>query len=314
MVNFKNMFDLIIIGAGPAGLTAAIYAARKKLNFKILAQKIGGEQVLATRDIENWPGTKLISGQEFIQNLIDHLKAYGIEVEEGKVVSKIEKKGEGFLLKLKTGEEYSARSIIIASGKRPRHLEIPGEKEFEGKGVSFCSICDAPLFSNKVVAVIGSGNAGLESALDLTRYAKKIYVLEIGPKIVGDELLQERLKKTSKVEFILNALSRKIEGEKFVSSLIYQDKNSKEIKELKVDGVFVHIGSVPSVDFLKGFLEINSANEIVIDPKTNQTSIEGIFAAGDVTDVKWKQIVVAAGEGAKAALSAYEYLKGQLKI
>lgn len=303
------IYDLIIIGGGPAALTAAIYGARKKLNLKVLAQRIGGEQLFATGKIENYPGIPSIpSGLEFINKLKDQVKEYNVDVEEGQEVVKIEKKNGNFLVKTKMGSEYEAKAIIVASGKKPRKLGVPGEKEFEGRGISYCSVCDAPLFPNKTVAVIGGGNAGLDSAMDLTKYAKKIYVLEFGPKIIGDEATQKKLKETGKVEFITMAQSKEIKGEKFVTSLIYEDRNTKEIKELSVQGVFIHVGTVTSVDFAKGFLELNPANEIVIDPKTNQTSVEGIFAAGDVTDVKWKQIIVACGEGAKAALSAYQYL------
>lgn len=301
--------DLVIIGAGPAALTAAIYTARKKLNFEVLAQRVGGEQVLLTNDIENWPGTKLISGIGLIRKFRKHIENYGVKIKGGQEVVKIEKEGKRFLVKTRRGEEYRARAIIIASGKKPRHLRVPGGKEFEGKGVSYCSICDAPLFRGKTVAVIGGGNAGLESALNSAKYARKIYILELGSKAIGDEFLQEKLKETGKVEFIFNARTVEIKGGKFVTGLIYEDRVTREKKELAVKGVFVHVGQITSSDFIKDFLETSNANEIIIDPKTNQTSVKGIFAAGDVTNVKWKQIVVAAGEGAKAALSAYEYLQ-----
>lgn len=302
--------DLIIIGGGPAAVSAAIYAARKKINFKTLAQKIGGEQLFEMGKIENYPGIKSIpSGMEFIKMLRSHLEEYNIDIKEGEEVVKIEKKNNNFLIKTKKGSEYETKAIIIASGKKPRKLGVPGEKEFEGKGVSYCSICDAPLFLDKNVAVVGGGNAGLDSALDLIRYANKVYVLEFGPKIIGDASTQEKLKESGKVEFIVNALTQEIKGEKFIKGLVYQDKKTGKTKELLVEGVFVHVGSITSIDFVKGFLEINSANEIVINHKTCQTSIKGIFAAGDVTDVHFKQIVIAAGQGAIAALSAHQYLE-----
>lgn len=302
--------DLIIIGGGPAAFSAAIYSARKKINFKILAQKIGGEQLLYTGKIENYPGIKSVSsGIELIQKFQEHAKNYNIDIKEGQEVVKIEKSENNFLVKTKRGKEYETKAIIIASGKKPRQLGVPGEKEFEGKGVSYCSVCDAPLFQDKVVAVVGGGNAGLDSAVDLTKYAKKIYVLEFGPRFIGDPATQEKLKKTGKVEFIVMAQSKEIKGDRFVTGLVYEDRNTKEEKELEVQGVFVNIGSVTSVDFVKGFLELNSANEIITNHKTCQTSVEGIFAAGDVTDVQWKQIVIAVGEGARAALSAYQYLQ-----
>lgn len=304
------LYDLIIIGGGPAAISAAIYSARKKLNFKVLAQRIGGEQLLAAGKIENYPGIKSIpSGLEFIKLLREHLKEYNVDIEEGQEIAKIEKKNDSFLVKTKRGSEYEAKSIIIASGKNPRPLGVPGEKEFEGKGVSYCSICDAALFPNKTVAVIGGGNAGLDSAMDLTKYAKKIYVLEFGPKIIGDEATQEKLRETGKVEFIVSAATKEIKGKKFVTGILYEDRKTQEIKELSVDGVFIHVGTVTSADFVKGFLELNSANEIVINHKTCQASVEGVFAAGDVTDVPFKQIIIAGGQGATAALSAYQYLE-----
>lgn len=302
------MLDLIIIGGGPAGLTSAIYAARKKLNFKVVSQKIGGEQLLITSKIENYPGLKSVTGIEFIQKIREHVEKYEVQIAEGQEVVKIRKQDKGFLIKTRTDQKYTARAIIIASGKKPSKLNVPGEKEFEGRGVSYCSICDAPLFRGEIVAVIGGGNAGLESALDLAKYAEKIYILERSPKIIGDKILQEQLKKTGKIRFINSTIVQEIKGGKFVSSLIYQGKEAKEAKELLVRGVFIHVGSISSVDFVRDFLEINNANEIVIDPETNQTSVQGIFAAGDITNVKWKQIIVAAGEGAKAALSASQYL------
>lgn len=302
------VYDVVIIGGGPAALTAGIYSARKKLNALLLAQKIGGEQVLNIWTLENYPGIKSISGRDFMAVLQKQAQSFNLPIQEGEEALELLKKNNNFLITTKRGQ-YEARAIVIASGKTPRHLGISGEKEFEGKGVSFCSICDAPLFGGKEVAVIGGGNAGLDSALDLAKYATKIYVLEFGPKIIGDEDTQEKLKKTEKVDFFVNAAVKEIKGEKFVTGLVYEDRATGQQKELKVRGVFVHIGSVTSAEFAKGLVELNSAGEIVIDHKTNQTSVEGVFAAGDVTDIPWKQIVIAAGEGAKAALSAYQYLQ-----
>jgi len=299
------MFDLIIIGGATAGLTSAIYAIRKKLKVLLLTKQIGGQSLL-TDNIENFPGFENISGAELVAKIEKQVKNLGAEIKENAEVASIEKKDGGFLVKVKS---TSGVDRFEASGRKPRLLNVPGEEKFLGKGVSVCSICDAPLFQNKDVAVVGGGNAGLEAALDLTKYAEKIYVLEANGKIRGDEATQEQLRKTGQVEFQTGIEVQEIKGNKFVESLIYKDKNTGEIKELKVGGVFINIGQIPATDFLKGFLELNQWGEIAIDPKTNQTSVPGVFAAGDATDVKYKQCIIAAGEGAKAALSAYEYLQ-----
>lgn len=302
------MFDLIIIGGASAGLTSAIYAARKKLNTIILTDKVGGQSLL-TDNIENYPAFQSISGQELIGKMREQVESLGVEIKEGQRVKKISKSSDGFELETEGGEVFKTRALIIATGKKPRQLNVPREKELTSKGVSYCSICDAPLFSGKDVVVVGGGNAGLEAAVDLTKYANKIYVLEFESKIMGDEATQEKLRQTGKVEFITDATTKEIKGDKFVEALIYEDRKAGEQKELKVQGVFVNIGQIPSSDFVRDFLKLNDQNEIVIDPRTNQTSVDGVFAAGDVSDVLYKQCVIAAGEGAKAALSVYKYLQ-----
>lgn len=313
------IYDLIILGSGPAGLTAAIYAARKKMNTLVLAKQVGGQSLMAY-SIENFPGFLKISGAELIAKMKEQVDKYGVAIKDGMVVAAIEKKDGHFLVKTEQRENFEAKTIIIALGKMPKKLEVSGVKEFEGRGVSFCTTCDAPLFAGKDVAVVGGGNAGLKSAEDLVPYAKKIYVLQHGPRFIGDELTIERLKKTGKVEFITNAEILEIKGKKpvpnraggsglgFVEGLVYEDLATGEKKDLAVAGVFVNIGQIPNTDFLKGFLELNEKGEIIIDCRTNETSAPGIFAAGDVSNGLYKQCVIAAGEGAKAALSAHEYL------
>lgn len=290
------VYDIAIIGGGPAALTAGIYAARKKLKVAILAKQVGGQTLLA-EIIENYPGFEKISGKELVEKMRLQNEKYGVEIREGDGTESIEKKGENFLV-----NSIEAKSIIIATGKNPRRLNVPGEKEFEGRGVSFCSTCDTPLFSKKNVAVIGGGNSGLTTALDLVKYADKVYILDFMPKMTGDELLIEKLKKEEKIEFITDAEIKEIKGKKFVESIIYNDK------KLQVEGVFISIGWIPATDFLKSFVDLNKDGEIIIDSQTNETSVKGVFAAGDVTDIKYKQCIVAAGEGAKAALSVYKYL------
>lgn len=304
------VYDLIIIGGASAGLSAAIYAARKKLEFIVLTEKTGGQSLLTER-IENYPGFGQISGFELIQKFEEHAKKYGTEIKEGEDYKVVEIKNDSglFSLRLQNGEILKTKSVIVASGKRPRLLGAPGEKEFTGKGVTYCSVCDAPLYSSKDVIVVGGGNAGMESAIDLLKYAAKIYVLEYDAKFKGDEVSQEKLKKSGKVEFITNAEILVIKGEKFVKSVIYKNRDTGEEKEILAEGVFVNVGQIPNSDFVKGFLNLNEFNEIIINHKTCETNVNGVFAAGDVTDIFFKQCVIAAGQGATAALSAHKYLQ-----
>ncbi len=301
------MYDLIVIGGGPAGITAGIYAARKKIKIILITKEFGG-QMNKAHEIENYPGTTLLQGAELTQRFVEHLNKFEIEIKEGKNVRELKKTNKGLEVTLEDGEKFETKTVIIASGKNPRPLKVPGEDEFLGKGVTYCSVCDTPLFKGKDVAVIGGGNAGFDAAMDLTKYANKIYVLEFMDKLLGDESTQEKLRKTGKVEFIMGAVIKEIRGKKFVESLVYEEKKTGKVKELKIQGVFVEIGYVPSSGFIKDLIEFNQAGEIIINPKDNSTKTSGIFAAGDVTDIVYKQIVIAAGEGAKAALSAYNYL------
>lgn len=300
------IYDLIIIGADSAGLTAGLYAGRKRLNTLIITKKLGG-QTITTNIIENIPGFESTTGPEFITKLSKQAEKYGAKIKEGLEVTGLEKKDNNFLVK--TAEEnFETKTIIIATGRKSRELNVPGEKEFKAKGVTFCTTCDAPLFSGKDVAVIGSGNAGLESALDLTKYVNKIYVLELNGKVIGDQCLEERLRENDKISIILNAKTKEIKGDKFVEKLIYEDKETNEEKELDVQGIFINIGWLPVTDFIGDFVKLDKTGEIEVDYKTMETSEKGVFAAGDVTNGKYKQIVTAASDGARAALSVYNYL------
>ncbi len=300
------LYDLIIIGAGPAGLTAGLYAGRKKINAVILTKQIGGQSL--SYSLENYPGIPKIDGVEIIDKMKKQVEDYGVEIKDDAVISAIEKKDGNFSVRTENKENFEAKAIIIATGKIPRKLGVPGAKEFEGKGVSFCTICDAPLFSGKSVAVVGGGNSALMSAMDLIPYAEKIYVLQHRERFIGDEILQEKLKNSGKVEFITEAETREIKGDKFVEGLVYEDLKTGEKKELAVGGVFVNIGYIPNTAFAKNLLNLNEKEEIIIDPWTAETSVKGIFAAGDATNIPYKQYIVAAAEGAKAALSAYHYI------
>lgn len=259
-------------------------------------------------DIENYPGFEKISGLELIQKFEKHLRKNKIDIERD-TVGKVKKIERGFSVSTGSRKQFDAKAVIIASGADPRPLEVPGEKEFIGKGVSYCTACDGPLFADKEVAVVGGGNSGFEAALSLKGYAKKIYILEFSPQIKADEANQKLAQKSGIIEVITNAALKEIKGEKFVDSVVYQERSSNKLITLKVQGIFVEIGSQPATSFVKDLVEFSEEDEIKIDPQTNMTKTSGLFAAGDVTDTKWKQIVVAAGEGCKAALSAYEYLQ-----
>ena len=303
------MFDLIIIGGGPAGITAGIYAARKKLNTLIITKEWGG-QIIKASDIQNWPGEKSISGTDLMNKIVEHLKEFEIEIREDREVINLEKKDDNFLVRDDKDEEHQAKTVIIATGKIPRSLDIPGEEEFKGKGVSICSTCDAPMFKDKEVAVVGGGNAGFDAALDLTKYAKKIYILEFLEQMRGDSTTKEQLEKTSKIEFYTNIAVKEIRGTSFVESLIYENRDTGKDTEIKVQGVFVAIGMEAKAGFAEGLVVFNKIGEIEVD-KHNNTKTPGLFAAGDITDVKYEQIVIAASEGTKSTLAAHDYLKGK---
>jgi len=298
------MYDTIIVGGGPGGITAAIYAARKKLNFLFLTKDIGG-QTLWSSDIENYTGYHNISGAKLIEKFIEHMKDYKIDVKEDEPVKSISKKGDNFTVNTEKGA-YEARSIIITSGKKPRKLNVPGEKEFEGKGVAYCATCDAPLFQDLDVVVVGGGDSGFDAALQLSKYTNKIYLINKDEKINNSDVaLRENALKTGKLEVLNKSAVKEIKGDKFVNKVIIEQDGKK--KELNVSGVFIEIGYVPNTDFCKDLVKLNQGNEIIID-KANKTSAEGVFAAGDVTDIPGKQTIIAAGEGAKALLNCYEYL------
>ena len=299
------LYDLIIIGGGPAGITAGIYAARKKLKTLLITKEWGGQMTKAN-EIQNWPGVKKISGMNLINKMIEHLKSFEIEIKENREVIDLDKKGDNFLVR-DNDEQYEAKAMIIATGKIPRTLNIPGEEEFKGKGVSFCATCDAPMFKNKEVAVIGGGNAGFGTAMDLVKYATKVYVLEFLEEMKGDPIMKEKLEKTGKVEFHTDVAVKEIKGSKFVESLVYEDRKTSEDHELKIEGVFIAVGMMAKAGFAEKLVELNEIGEVKID-RNNNTKTPGLFAAGDITDVKYEQIVIAAGEGAKAALSVDDFL------
>jgi len=301
------LYDLIIIGAGPAGMTAAIYAARRKVKFLILSMDIGGQMGWSS-EVDNYPGVADTTGMELTKKFNKHLKDYNIKIKQAEVTS-LTKKGKTCIVKTKR-TIYQSKAVIIACGKKPRKLNVPGEEEFTGKGVHYCATCDAPVHKNKIVTVIGGGNSGLESALFLAKYAKKVYFLEALPKLGGEPYLKDKIAADKKISIITSAKVKEISGNKFVNALKYKKEGKEQI--LKTQGIFVEIGLLTEVGFTK--VKKNKWKEIMIFRSTktheeNMTSEPGIFAAGDVTDIPSKQIVAAAGEGCKAALACFDYIR-----
>lgn len=302
------LYDTIIIGGGPAGIAAGIYGARKALKILLLTKDFIG-QTGQTAWVENYPGFTKISGMELMAKFKEHLKEFPIEICEGDLVKAVKKDGEIFNVETLAGKNFSSRTVLAVPGGQRKTLKVPGEKEFFNKGVSYCAICDAPFFRGKDVAVIGGGNAGFEAARDLLPFARQIYLLEIGQKTLADEATQEQIRQSGRVQVILQAKTLVIKGTKTVESLVYQDLSLGQEKNLAVEGVFIEIGSRASTDFLQGLVDLNEWGEIKIDHRTGSTKTTGLFAAGDATDVKYKQIGVSVGEGIKAMLSAHEYLQ-----
>lgn len=295
------MYDLIIIGAGPAGITAAIYAARKKMNFIVVTKDIGG-QVTRSWEIENYTGYQYLTGGELTQKFEEHVKKFNVDIKEEEVIW-VGKTNNFFTVKTGSGV-YQAKTIIIASGRKPKELGVPGERKFRNRGVTYCATCDAPLFAGKDVAVIGGGNSGLEAVLQLMRIANKIYLIEAGPELKADDVLKEKAMDSGEVRIMTNARVMEILGNMLVTGIKVRDQTGEKL--LSVQGVFIEIGSTPNSGIV-GIVEKNEFGEIKVNCKC-QTNVPGLFAAGDVTNVPEKQIIVAAGEGCKAVLSAFEYL------
>ncbi len=303
-----NIYDTIIIGAGPAGVTAGIYTSRKRLKTLLITKDFVG-QVGKAGTVENFPGFEEINGLDLLENFRKQLKKFEVEIKEGEEVKGITKdKDNLFEVKAGSGKIYLAKTVIIASGKDPRPLEVPGEKEFVGKGVSYCVTCDGPLFKGKSVAVIGGGNSGFRAAFELSKICPKVYIFEFKQAASADESIQERIRQAKNIETITNAVVKEIKGKAFVENMVYENKLSKKIIEIPVNGIFVEVGYIPATSFVKNLVELNERDEVKID-KDCATKTPGIFAAGDITDEKYKQMIIAAGEGAKAGLSVYEYIQ-----
>ncbi|MFC2025157.1 FAD-dependent oxidoreductase [Chloroflexota bacterium] len=300
------MYDLMVIGGGPAGLTASVYAARKRLKALLVSGDIGG-QVNWTLGIENYMGYQFIGGPELIDKFHSQVSQFPIEQKIGPKISRLEKIDGGFEATSETGEKYQSKTVIVSTGKRPRKLNVPGETELTGRGVTYCAICDGPVFSGQRVAVIGGGNSSLEAALDMVKIAEHVDLVSLTP-LTGDAILIDKLGEAKNINIFTEYQTEKIEGKDFVEGLVVKDQKSGESKRLDVTGVFVEIGLVPNSDLVKDLVELNKWGEVHINCSC-ETSVPGLYAAGDVTDAPEKQIVVAAGEGAKAALQAHRYLQ-----
>lgn len=309
-------YDLIIIGGGPAAVAAGVYAARKRLHSLLVAESFGGQSIVSA-DIQNWIGEPHISGFDLAKKFEAHVREYSdiLEIKTSEKAVAIRKTNcapDGrlcdFEVETDQGGKYQGKAVILTAGARRRKLGIPGEERLDGKGVAYCSTCDAPLFSGKDVAVVGGGNAGLEAVVDLFPYAKSIYLLEYGETLKGDPVTQEKVKTNSKVQLIVNAQSKEVLGDAFVTGLKYVDRKTNEEKTINLEGVFVEVGSVPNSEMVKGLVELDKWGQVVIDSKHGTTSEPGIFAAGDITDDPYKQNNISAGDAVKATLAAYNYL------
>ena len=309
-INAKEAFDVLVVGGGPAGASAAIYAARKGIRTGVAADRFGG-QVLDTLGIENFISVQETEGPKLAAALEEHVKQYDVDIMNmQRAVKLVPAHGEGDFneVQFASGASLKAKTLILATGARWREMNVPGEQEYRSRGVAYCPHCDGPLFKGKRVAVIGGGNSGVEAAIDLAGIVAQVTLLEFGSQLRADAVLQRKLRSLPNVEIITSALTSEVQGDgQKVTGLVYKDRNSSEYHSLELEGIFVQIGLVPNTDWLKGTVELSERGEIITDAR-GATSLPGVFAAGDVTTVPYKQIVVATGEGAKASLSAFDYL------
>jgi alkyl hydroperoxide reductase subunit F len=303
----KDPFDVLIVGGGPAGAAAAVYAARKGIRTGVASERFGG-QVLDTMGIENFISIKETEGPKFALALEEHVRNYEVDIMNLQRAAALVPGKEFIEIKLESGASLKSRSVVISTGARWRNINVPGEHEYKNKGVAYCPHCDGPLFKGKRVAVIGGGNSGVEAAIDLAGIVGHVTLIEYDTQLRADAVLQRKLKSLANVKVITNAQTTEITGDKQkVNGLVYKDRATAESHQVALEGVFVQIGLVPNTDWLKGTVELSKHGEIVVDAK-GQTSVPGVFAAGDATTVPFKQIIIAAGDGAKAALSAFDHL------
>lgn len=303
-------YDLIIIGGGPAGTAAGVYAARKKLKTLFLTFDFGGQSIVS-EGIQNWIGDISVSGNELAKRFKEHVLAYAdgvLELKEGQRASKIEKIDGGFRVNTEGGDSFESKTVLIATGADRRKLKIPGATEFENKGITYCASCDGPLFADQDVVVIGGGNAGFETAAQLLAYTKSVTLLHRSAEFKADKITVEKVLKNPKMKAILNADIQEVKGDKFVNSLTYKKTETGEMVEIKTGGVFVEIGLVPATKYLGGFLELTPYKQVVVNPKNQRASVEGIWSAGDCADGLFHQNNIAAGDGVKALEDIYNHL------
>ncbi len=300
------MYDLMIIGGGPAGLAATVYAARKRLETLLISNDIGG-QMNMTMGIENYLGYQFIEAPELISKFQTQVNQFPIDQKIGHKVSRLEEIEGGFEAMTEADERYQSKAAIFATGKRPRTLDVLGEAELTGRGVTYCAICDGPIFAGQRVAIVGGGNSALEAALDMVKIAEHVDLVSLTP-LTGDAILIDKLSHARNLNILTEHQTEKIEGKDLVEGIVIKDLKSGQSKRLEVTGIFIEIGLLPNADPVSGLIELNKRGEVPITCSC-ETALPGLYAAGDVTDIPEKQIVVAAGEGAKAALQAHRYLQ-----
>ncbi|MEA1607965.1 alkyl hydroperoxide reductase subunit F [Pseudomonas spirodelae] len=309
-LNAKDAFDVLVVGGGPAGAAAAVYAARKGIRTGVAAERFGG-QVLDTMSIENFISVQETEGPKLVRALEEHVKQYDVDImnlQRASAIIPAKQAGGLHEVQFDSGASLKAKTLILATGARWREMNVPGEQEYRGKGVAYCPHCDGPLFKGKRVAVIGGGNSGVEAAIDLAGIVAHVTLIEFDNQLRADAVLQNKLNSLPNVSIIKSALTTEVKGDgQKVSGLVYQDRTTEQLHTIELEGIFVQIGLLPNSDWLKGVIELSPRGEIIVDAK-GSTSVPGIFAAGDVTTVPYKQIVIAIGEGAKASLSAFDHL------
>lgn len=298
------MYDLIIIGGGPAGMTAAVYAARKKLDTMLITTDFGG-QPMWTMEIENYMGYQFITGPELMGKFEEQVRRFSVKIEYQEATA-LTVNADGTFTVSTTEEEHQAKTVILASGKRPRRLNVPGELEFTGRGVSYCATCDGPLFANKKVAVVGGGNSAIQAAIEVSSVGEKVYLIS-RREYIADPILIDKMEEATNIVELKGHITKRIEGNQVVEKIVVENCDSSEEHELAVEGVFIEVGLIPNSEFAQNVVTLNQYREVVTDCRT-QTNIPGLFAAGDISNGPDKQIVIAAGDGAKAALIAYDYL------